>query len=235
MQIPPAIAVDWAQALQELTKFFRENTGSFSAAGFGAFLGSGFAFLLESRRRRHERRDKEHDSALTAQYALQAQWNTLEGIRQQFLEKLRDDSARHLKLIVFDMPEARLTIPFDRLIFVAKRDDPNLLQEIRIAENGYIAAMGSLRERNTKLEALYYDPTVTRETFDMATGKARGTIPAHKEFLLKSLTDGLYREIDRAIPKLDAAFKAMQACIKRNFPSRFRALRTVDDDEQVSK
>ncbi len=76
------------------------------------------------------------------------------------------------------MPGARLTVPFDRLIFIAKRDDPNILQEIRIAEDSYIAAMESLRERNEKLEAFYYDPEVRRTSFDFDTGRGIGPAPS---------------------------------------------------------
>lgn len=181
--------------LQQLAHFAEANVDSFAAAGFGAFLGSGSAFLLESKRRKRELRDKEHDAALTAQYALQAQWSTLESIRLQLLERWRGDSDRHLKLTAFSIPDARLAIPFDRLIFIAKRDDPDLLQEIRIAEESYNGAMDSLRGRNEKLEAFYYDPEVRKESFDAQTGKGTGPAPAYKVFLIKQLTDGLYQSV----------------------------------------
>lgn len=205
-------------------RFMAENIGAFTAAAVGAFLGSGSAFVLESSRRKRERKDREHDAALTAQYALQAQWNTLENIRQQFLEPFRKEPDRHMKLTVFSLPEARLSIPFDKLIFVAKRDDPDLLQTIRIAEDGYIAAMDALLQRNEKMEAFYYDPEVKRQQFDEETGRSVLSAPIHKVFLIKKLTDALYQRVDSALPRLDAAFIAMRSCIKRNFPRRFRAL-----------
>lgn len=222
--------VNTARLLQEVANFTAANLASFTAAGFGAFLGSGSAFLLESRRRKSERRDKEHDAALSAQYALQAQWNTLEGVRRQCLEPLRNDPHRHLNIAVFTMPGPRLSIPFDRLIFIAKRDDPNLLQEMRIAEESYVSAMEVLSQRNAKVEAFYYDSDVDRKTFNEETGRSTSNAPAHKVFLIKQLTDGLYHHVDRAIPLLAAAFASTRVCIKRNFPRKFRALGTTEYD-----
>src|ERR1044071_1216976 len=103
------------------------------------------------------------------------------------------------------LPEARLSIPFDKLIFIAKRDDPDLLQTIRIAEDGYIAAMDALLRRNEKLERFYYDPEVKRQQFDDKTGRSVLSAPIHKVFLIKQLTDALYQRVDTAIPRLDAA------------------------------
>lgn len=207
--------------------------GEFAAAGFGALLGSASAFYLGLFQQRRDRRDKQHEAALAAQYALQSQWNILEGIRRQLLEPLRNEPLRHTKLPLFEMSGVSTFVPFKDLIFIAKRDDPNLLQEIRIAEDCYRSSMQTLQARNGRWEEFLKNPRIAHRQFNPETGDAILEADSRDVFLMKKVTDALYRQIDRSIPMLATAFEALQQCIKRTFPKSFKALRMIEFEAEL--
>ena len=214
-----------ALCLNAVKAFYNWNSfGELFAAVFGAFFGSMSAFLLGVLQQRRQRRDEHHEALLGAQYAMQSQWNVLQGIREQMLERMRADPQRHTKLPVFEMTGSRTVVPFDKLIFVAKEDDPDLLQQLRIAESCYTSAISSLSNRNARCEQFHRSPNVVRHSFNPQTGESTIEADDVEVFLLKQSTDALYHQVDRAIPKLDAAFAEVAKCIKRILGKRFRAL-----------
>jgi len=107
------------------------------AAAFGAFFGSLSAFYLGRVQQRSDRREKRHAALIAAQYALMSQWNIVEAIRVQHLEDLRNDPSRFTKLKLYWFPMSPSFVPFADLTFVLETKDPNILQEIHLAEQSY--------------------------------------------------------------------------------------------------
>jgi hypothetical protein len=219
----------WCAGLVTLgEKLYNWNSfGEVFAAVFGAFFGSLSAFYLGVLQQRRQRREERHEALLAAQYAMQSQWNVLEGIRRQLLEKMRSDPLRHTKLPIFEMADTATEVPFPKLIFLARNYDPNLLQELRIAESAYHSSITALSSRNLRCEQFHKSPNTVRRSFDRDTGDATIEADAIEVFLLKQSTDALYHQIDRSKPRLIGAFRELQKCIKRVFGKRFRALQMV--------
>ncbi len=190
---------------------------AFGSAAAGALLGSLSAFYLGIRQQRKDKRDKEHAAMLQTQYALMSQWNVLEGIRRNLLEADREAPDRFLKLPVYYSFGRAAMVPFPEIGYVAATNEPNLLQEIHIAEQAFETAIEALRVRNEKTEEFYNSPDVEILEFDRVTGKSRVRASEKDIFLIRKSTDILYQTIDRALPKLLGETQAIEAFIKRHF------------------
>ena len=190
----------------------------FVTAAFGAFFGALSAFWLGSVKQKRDESNRRHTALLAAQYALFSQWNIVEDIRRNLLEPSRKDPNRHLNLRVFIRAQAPLTVPFKELTFIIDSDEPNLLQEIHLAEQGYIGAIDTLERWNAIRGDFYskYQP----ETIDMATGRASVTVQSKDIFLLKNAADILYDQVDKALPKFDEQIKKVFKYVKRNFKGK---------------
>jgi hypothetical protein len=202
--------IDKPQTTSGITLFL-----PFASSAFGAFFGAVSAFWLGRVKQKRDELNRRHTALLATQYALLSQWTILETMRVRHLEPRRKEPLRHLKLDNYVVEKTHLCVPFSELTFIINSDEPNLLQDIHLAEAGYVAAMGMFDIHNKRGEELK-ENAETRD-FDMATGRATMVAKNPGEvFMLKSITDLLYEQIDKAIPQLDAEVKKIHKFVKRN-------------------
>lgn len=198
------------------------------AAAFGAFFGSLSAFYLGRVQQRSDRREKRHAALIAAQYALISQWNIVEAIRVQHLEDLRSDPGRFTKLKLYWFPMSPSFVPFDDVTFVLETRDPNILQEIHLAEQSYRGCAEALQLRNRELEKFYENPRVSHQIRDFDTGAGVAAASQKDLIFLRQATDALYVSVDRTLPRLTSAVENLEKLIRAMFPGR-QALRMVPD------
>jgi hypothetical protein len=196
----------------------------FASAAFGAFCGAVGAFRLGRVKQKRDELDRRHSVLLAAQYALFNQWNTLESIRRDTLEPQRQDQSRHINLPLSLHAMAHLSVPFNELTFIVDSDEPNLLQQIHLAEQGYLSAKNIL-ERYNELRKEFDDKYPPNDI-----GKV--TAPAHENLLLKTVADALYEQFDIALPKFDEQIKKICKFIGRNFKDK-KALSGITPNKTV--
>jgi hypothetical protein len=196
---------------------------NFGSAALGALLGSLSAFWLGVRQQRTDQRRKEHAALLRAQYALASQWNILKSIEKSFLAPHRDNPTRHMNLAEFHSFSSEARVPFEDIAFIAHSDEPNLLQEIHIAEQKFESAKGALSLRNERISKLDQHPGVEVLSFDIETGQSKIAAPAKELFMMRQATNNLYELIDEAIPKLLGEMQALETFIKR----RYRGMKAI--------
>jgi hypothetical protein len=158
-----------------------------------------------------------------------SQWNTLENIRQQHLEKFRSDPQRFMKLSLYYPAASPSFVPFADLTFVANSKYPNMLQEIHIAEQSYRSSVDALAIKNGRLEEFYRDPKVSHRDFDPATGRSVVVADVKDIFFLQKVTDAVYEQFDKALPRLKTAVLRLEKFIKLTFP-KLRALQMVEEN-----
>lgn len=219
--------MDWPTPAELLT-----HTVAFASAALGAMLGSFSAYWFARWQSRSEGRDRYYGHLLAAQYSLMSEWNILEGIRRQHLESLRDDPNRFVKLRLYYAPSYHHPVPFSEITAIARSSDPNLLQDIHIAEQRYHTAQETLALRNKLLEAFYQNPT---EDFDPQTGRGKTRADDKEIFFLRQVTDMVYHHFDRALPALAETVKKLEKFIKSEFKGA-RALRMEEfpDDRALA-
>jgi hypothetical protein len=188
------------------------------AAAFGAFFGSLCAFHLGRMQQRADRREKRHAALIAAQYALMSQWNILEGIRVQHLERFRSHPNRFVKLGLFHATGSPTRVSFADLTFVLETDDPNVLQMIHIAEQAYDFSVQALNLRNEELNRFYGNPNVTHRILNFETGEGITEASQKDLFFVKEATTALYDSIDKALPKLSTAVEELHKLIRKIFP-----------------
>jgi hypothetical protein len=179
-----------------------ELFSAFGSAAAGALLGSLSAFYLGILQQKKDRRERQHSALIRAQYALMSQWNILEGIRRSLLEPQRNEPDRFVKMPVFFAYGRHASVPFDEIAFIALTDEPNLLQEIHVAEQSFETCIEALRLKNQKTEEFYSASDVRIIDFDIQTGRSRVDAPHQRIFFMKQATDNLFAVVDRAIPQL---------------------------------
>ena len=186
---------------------------AFGSAGAGALLGSVTAFGFGIYHQHLERRERQQSALLRAQYALMSQWNILEDMRRGFLEPNREDPNRFLMRPYHSFGRA-VSVPFDDIAFIVRSNEPDLLQQIHIAEQGFETVTEVLRIRNQKMEEFY---KLGASKFDFQTGVATVEAPPEVAFILKSITDALYEASDKAMPKLWGEIQALTDFIRRKY------------------
>jgi hypothetical protein len=193
------------------------NVVAFSSAIAGAFFGSLSAFWLGRLQQKRELRDRRHGALIATQFALLSQWTILENVRRDHLELLRNDPERFVKMPRFYTTIAHFSVPFSEITFVANSDEPNLLQQIHIAEQSYLGAVQAINLYNEKREEFFKNAEGRIEQFDIKTGKTTIATSEREIFMMKSVTDILYQQIDKTIPMLDTEVKNIWKFVKRNF------------------
>jgi hypothetical protein len=192
----------------------------FWAALFGAFFGSATAFILAILKAYLDREQKRHSALVETLYALYSQWNILEGIRRHPLEARRNEPDRFMKIPIFEAPGRHSEVPFKDITFILQSDDPNLLQDIHLAEQSFEIAFEALKIRNRCLTDFYDSPEVKKRDFDFETGASLVEAPRHRAFWVKETTNALYDSVDNALPKLKNQMDSVYAFTKRKYPKK---------------
>jgi hypothetical protein len=195
----------------------------FATSLFGAFFGALGAYLVGRFKDKRDEDNRRHTALLAAQYALFSQWNVIEDMRKNLLEPSRKDPQRHFNMLQYFRVVGELNVPFEELTFIIDSKDPNLLQEIHIAEKRFKSSTDLLNKLNEK--RLEIQDKYPPKNFDMKTGRGSEMIvPAYEVYRLKVLTDLLYDEVDKALPDLTKTNDRLLKFIKTNIKGKKGAI-----------
>ena len=195
----------------------------FATSLFGAFFGALGAYLVGRFKDKRDEDNRRHTALLATQYALFSQWNVIEDMRKNLLEPSRKDPERHFKMLQYFRVVGELNVPFEELTFIIDSKDPNLLQEIHIAEKRFKSSTDLLNKLNEK--RLEIQDKYPPKNFDMKTGRGSEMIvPAYEIYRLKVLTDLLYDEVDKALPDLTKTNDRLSRFIKTNLKGKKAAV-----------
>jgi hypothetical protein len=190
------------------------------AAAFGAFFGSLSAFYLGRVQQQADRHEKRHAALIAAQYALMSQWNVVEEIRVGHLEQFRNDQERFAKLSLFYFDVTPTFAPFAELTFLLETTEPNLLQEIHLAEQSYQTCVNGLKLRNQELSKYYENPRLQHHLVDFESGRTITSGDRKEAFLLSKATDALYTCVDRTLPRLAGTMDKVERIRMSLFPDK---------------
>jgi len=190
----------------------------FASSLFGAFFGALGAYLVGRFKEKRDEDKRRHTALLATQYALFSQWNVVEDMRKNFLEPFRKDPQRHLKQLQYLRVVGELSVPFEELTFIIDSKEPNLLQEIHIAEKRFTSSTDLLNKLNQK--RLEIQDKYPAKNFDMTTGRGEIDVPRYEIYRLKALTDLLYDEVDKALPDLFNTNRLVFDFVKTNLKGR---------------
>jgi hypothetical protein len=203
----------------------------FATSLFGAFFGAFGAYLVGRFKEQRDEIKRRHTALLTTQYALFSQWNIIEDIRINLLEPFRKDPERYFKMLQYFRVVGELSVPFEELTFIIESKEPNLLQEIHIAEKRFTASTEMLNKLNQK--RLEIQDKYPPKNFDMKIGRGSEMIvPAWEVYRLKGLTDLLYDEVDKALPDLTKTNDKLFRFIKTNLKGK-KAAKFVSEVQTI--
>jgi hypothetical protein len=201
------------------------GTSEFISALVGAFCGAGAAFILESRRRQREKRERQHEALLRAQSVLLAQGNALGWFEAQFPDEDRFDN---LKTIVSGFTSQ--TVDFEGLGFLGASSRPQLIIELDVA-NGSFEQFKRLAEvRNDTIEEFFRHPETEVLEFNDATGHIRAVGPLRLKFKLRQANEGVSHAFNAAKERNQEAVAAVFAFARKQFPG----MRTPRPSDTIS-
>ena len=108
----------------------------FSMVFMGAFLGAGFAYLNERKKKKKERKIADIGAVLETTLCLHMMWNDMHNYREKFINPVRSEEIRFITMRPTIEIEDKHEIPWPRLVFLME-NSPDLLAEISIVQSKF--------------------------------------------------------------------------------------------------
>ncbi len=180
---------------------------AFGSSAAGALVGSLSAFALAVIHQRREEKNKRHASLLKAFYALLSQWTMAKGIENDLLADLRNQPNAYLQMKEFRIYGRPSLVSFEEIAFIAASDEPDLLQQIHIAEQRFDTLISTLEAWTELAHKIKHDYPPNAEGYVQ--------IPQHMLLTADSYWRNLLQSANDAIPKLKTEFQAVTSHIAR--------------------
>ena len=203
--------MEWlAYLIAKIGTWLSENLPAALAAMFGTFFGAWFAFLFQRQHQKQLRLKAALSAGRQAQFALIAQLNSMQNIREHYLKPKEKDESRHLTLTPFqvlvDLPRA----PLNDLAFFLEDDGSDVLNKAMLAEHRFFTFVAHLEQRNQRHEKM--QRTVAQ------VGPVAGIDDATAA-ILKDMTDSLYGLSEDVVKYHEQSINAIRAYLKKRFPN----------------
>jgi hypothetical protein len=188
-------------------------------AFIGTFFGAWAAFqfqLAES-----ARKDKKNESAAgrRALLVLCNQYGQTKRYYQQALNKHKSDEFRWLKLQPFDAFHSFLRLEVNSLGFLLDSPEPNLIQEVLLAEEAFLELVTTVHQRN-EVHLNQLQVAIQKLEIDYLPSDEEKI----KEFLgqrlvavLRDLTDSTYDIADAVLNHNEAIFSRLNIYLNKNY------------------
>jgi hypothetical protein len=200
----------------------------FISALAGAFFGVTGAFLLESRRKRHETKDRDYEAFLRTQAVIISQGNALAWIAKDYSTP---EAFNNYKTIVLTF--TRQMLDFKDLAFIAKSSNPQLLIELDVANESYDFFRRLLEARNAAIESYLRHPETKIIKLDVTTGQFLAAGLKHLEFNVQETNREVPRSLAHAMRYNETATQHLLSFGQREFPGR-RVLRASENPSSES-
>jgi cbb3-type cytochrome oxidase subunit 3 len=176
---------------------------------FATFIGAWVAFQLQKHHKKTQQEAAQLAEGRKAQFTIATQLNALKNIRKQYLNPLRDDPDRALKLTPFSVHAHFPQLDIVALEFMLESDGAQLLNELVVSEHMFITLIGALGQRNEHHEMMQ------RRIAEMGPDKALDQATVQ---ILEDMTNSLYGLADDAIDNLTAGFQKLRTYLVSRFP-----------------
>ena len=192
---------------------------SFFTGLIGAIFGACVAYCSDWLKEQRKKRNEQHGAIVRTQLALIGQFNTINNLKQQYLDQFRNDPQREAKLIRFEMQDAHLRVAYDPIAFLLMTKTPSLVLEVHSAEQSYFSAMEALTARNQAFEKIHARSEL--EKLNQQTGQSTILVKDPRDIvLLKHTTENLYTTVDTAMDRLALQIKELQKAGKSLYPKK---------------
>lgn len=193
------------QILEGLLGFVERNWQFVVSAAGGTFFGAWSAFLLEKFHAARKDRESHHSALLYTQLVLLSMLNELMNLKEQALDRLRNDPERHLKLLPHKLDGNAWQIDRTVFQFLLLHKAERVAQDMIVAERRYRLVLGILERR--------YNAHLSLQDSLRSTD-----VTPVQDKQLGDLTDHLYRQCDDTIVTLQCRLKDLEQFIRRAFP-----------------
>lgn len=177
------------EILNDIANFVSERWNEIWPVFLATFFGAWAAFQFQKRWEQTKQLTQDLRSGKRAQFALASQFQALNNLNNQYLSEHRDDPDRYLNLHPLTVHLEFQKVDIDSLLFVLDTDNPDLLNEIMLAQNNFQTAMGVLEQRNNYHSNFQHKAA---QIGDAALDKATDAI-------LRDMTDHLYGIFEDAL------------------------------------
>jgi hypothetical protein len=209
--------MDVQVVLNILLRFFSTvfTSTEFISALSGAFFGVVIASWLDSRRRCHEKRDREYETLLRTQAVIISQGNSLGWIARDYPSA---DSFDNMKTIVLAL--TRQMLDFKDLAFVAKSSNPQLLIDLDVANESYDFFRRLAESRNAAIEEFLKHPETRVKQFDVNTGRIAAEGPQQLLFKMRQTNSAVLGSLANAKRVNETTMQRLLAFAQKEFPGR---------------
>lgn len=136
------------EILSDIACFVSERWNEIWPVFLATFFGAWAAFQFQKSWERSKQLTYDLRSGKRAQFSLLSQYQALKNLNKQYLSTLINDPDRHLKLHPLTVHLEFQKVDIESLLYILDTDNPDLLNEIMVAEQNFQTAMGVLEQRN---------------------------------------------------------------------------------------
>ncbi len=202
---------------------------AFGSAAAGALVGSLSTYILGRRQQKQDEENRRHGALINAQFALFSQWKVVDGIKTNHLEPVGNETNRFTKLRATIFIKSPLSVPLSELAFIANSNNPNLIQEIADAEEGYLKSLLALDLFNQFRAEFERNHPPIPGTFNNEKSSGQVIADPFEVNIGNYYLTNLYKQVDLASPKLDETIKKIAVFVKQNFKGK-KAIKIEDKD-----
>lgn len=198
-------------------------------AFIGTFFGAWAAFRFELTERTRSARKDESAAGRRALLVLCNQYGHTKRYYEQALKEYVNDEFRWLKLQPFDAFHSFLRLDVNSLGFLLDSPEPNLIQEILLAEEAFLKLVTTVHQRNNvHLNQLQVAiQTLTADFIPSNEDKIREILGQRLVAVLKDLTNSTY-DLTESILKLnEVSFNRLNTYLNQHYPD-FTLLKRED-------
>lgn len=189
-----------------------------------AFAGAWGAFLLESKRRERETRDRNVGAGSRALYTIFNIWNTLEQYRKEVLEPYRGRPDSWLNLAASPaLPVGEHRFQAGDLQFLLQSEHAQTYAALFLEEQRFALAIQLIRVRSELvLNEVFPKMGVAGFAIDenVAQAEVERTLGIDLTHKLKELTSAIYKNVDEDLASLVARHEELRAAMKKLYPDQ---------------
>jgi len=214
-----------AYGAQEILSFLERAV----AAGVGAWA----AFRLHAAREARKEQADRAQALREALFVLAAQRSALLSLDNGYLDEVRRDPERHLRLHPPAVAAgASQALDFTKLGFLVSIKDSDLLSRLDFAEVQFRMATAALAERSAIHLRLQERLAASGAEYGPINSDSISAIVGRDVVLqLKGTTDALYQYVDAALDSNRTCLDAVQQVMREEFP-RERVPRVIEDEKK---
>lgn len=187
-----------------------------------AYFGAKFAFAFQNRKNEEDEVTSTVKAANMAIFSLMRSHHELTAVKLQYIDPNIEDEDRHFSILPSSSPIQHLDLEFDQLSYLLSSGDPNLLNELALAQSEINSTIDVVNARS-RFHIVEFQPLLDAhpERLRRVVGleDLEGIVGARVTHTLRSVTNSMVDSVPIALGLLASTVDKLHKTTKVMFPT----------------